>query len=679
MAITVQATPGTQQVVMLTIDATTSIDPDGQIVHYLVNIGGTVAPPPNDPLTGAPTGLVGPTITGGINYEFPAPQAPVLTHVYSGPSPIPVTVVATDETAMIGYLTQQVPFDLATLTVEPLVAAEQGDGAASTDGEKTWQVAIPPSATVCAPIALNGRIIFGDAAGQLWASDDYLATDPLPLNPYNGGPFPAAVTCLWNNEGLGAATLKPRWIAGLANGRVFLSTTNGDTWTEPSQAIAPAVPYPWGTATINDISESPFAANQATAAVGNNLWRTFDLREWKTLIEHNATCLRFAAGFFGTSKTYAGFSNGVIKRWSDIPNTPGTVEVIAPTPTNQAVQGAIKGLTLAVEEEALYVFTDYQGAGGYETWTWRPTPGATGPAGTLTPGAPAPTAVNYAIRSGEGPVVYLATDGAIGKWLPKGGYYDIRPLSGSLRGLRVGYGSQAPTAAPQQMAAVWNYDVGHKELAASETEVLLSNWANKEATHDENVMVVLFCATGKTGLPVAASLGSTAPWGAWQTTSHARGNTRLTISQQFDVPSRSADTTLRVAPGLNAVGGGITSWCVLVGRGGTPTLKVMAGISVKLSEVNSNILSMPSGTGYYPPSSQVWFAHGSSSFPMPSSPAWTVSRHVPGLLGGWSTARPLTSHEFPKSGPTQTVASNPVTGVPLLGAGIFVDFVLTPR
>lgn len=446
-------------VVLVTVDATASTDSDGSIVSYQITVGAETV-----------------TIT--------PPNIPIVTLRYVGPSPIPVSVSVVDNEGLSGTLGQEVPFDPATLLSEPLVAAEATDGAASIDAEASWLTFAGTGVNVVAPIAL-GSITCWSQGAALWGSHDYLQTPPALLHT-----FPSAITALWNNE-----QLTDRWIAGLQSGDVWLSIDAAVTWTRLGNvAVHP----------VNDIAESPFLAGQISAACGDAVYQTFDGRHWAALIVGIAgTALRFAAGLYGgVSYLYGGFSDGKLYRWQ---NDTGAYTLLG-----TLAGGEIRGLTLAILKHELYAFMS-----GPLTYAWdfsvEPSPGP-------EPGPDTPTATNYAIRSGTGTWVYLATDGALGKYFPRDAYFDMRLLTSPQEGLRIGYGAQGPIVAPpvvlgpvevylptnhfSSLGGVWHYVPASgwtRQLGGLPTSI--DWWWIAASPFDPNVLAVIGTAVPYIGYP----------------------------------------------------------------------------------------------------------------------------------------------------------------------------------
>lgn len=370
------------QVVMVTVDARASHDPDGTIASWSISVGGTVT-------TGSDTS-----------------QA-VATILWTGSTAVPVSVTVTDDDGATDTLVRDEPYDITTMPREPLVAAETTQAEASIDGLWTWNTQTGTDALAVAPIALGDRTLFFGAAGQVWRSTDYLATASTLLATIAGTP---QINCAWNHE-----QITTRWLAGAQSGGVSLSSDSGATWALLATLAA----------AVNDISESPATTNQMSAAAGESLWTTFDGRNWSALITTSgATCLRFAAGAYGgVSYVYAGFSTGVIKMWRSDTGAVSTITTLAGK--------AIRGLTLNVDLHEVYIFTD-----SVSTYSYTP-------AGGVVAGPNVTGAVNYAIRSGlgRGQWVYIIGATFIGKWM-KSGYYDVRLITG---GLRIGYGAARVT------------------------------------------------------------------------------------------------------------------------------------------------------------------------------------------------------------------------------------------
>ncbi len=252
-----------QDVVLIEVDASTSRDPDGVIASTSISIGGTTYPP-----------------------------GPTATHVHVGPPPVQVSVTVTDDGGLSATLTQSVTWTDDQLIVEPIVLAELTTFEGSADGEKTWQTYGIPVVMV-APIAITGFVLGGCADGTLYRSTDQLATAPTHVFT-----FPAAITAIWINE-----KLEHRALVGLQDGSVWLSIDGGQQWTGMSKFAA----------AINDLSESPFAASQATVSTGDSVYGTFDLKTWTPLLQRAGhTALRHAGGF---EALYGGWDDSVVLRY----------------------------------------------------------------------------------------------------------------------------------------------------------------------------------------------------------------------------------------------------------------------------------------------------------------------------------------------------------------------------
>jgi hypothetical protein len=365
-------------VVMVTVDATSSYDTDGSIVTWAITVDTQTV-----------------TVT--------APAIPIVTIRYTGVSPVAVSLTVTDNDGATGTLDQNIYYNAQTIPVEPIVAAETVDGVATSDGEATWDRFTGTGIAVVAPIALGTRTCWS-AGAALYGSLDKLKTPPTLLFT-----FPATITALWNNE-----QVTDRWIAGLTTGDVWLSIDAAQTWGRLGNVTA---------APINDIAESPFLPGQMTAAAGNAVYVTFDGLHWAAMITGTGTALRFAAGrYAGVSYLYGGFSDSKLYRWR---NDTGAFTLLS-----NLGNGAIRGLTLARLKHELYIFT-----ASTVTFAWDFSVDAPDP----VPGPSTGTATNYAIRSGVGEWVYLATDGALGKYFPRDAYFDLRRLTSPQNGARIGY------------------------------------------------------------------------------------------------------------------------------------------------------------------------------------------------------------------------------------------------
>lgn len=288
-------------VVMITVDASSSSDPDGTIESIVIVIDGVTYP------------------------------GPVATHLTSSPSPVAVSVTVTDNDGHVVAMPGVATWAPAALVQEPVTTAELNQAAGTRDGETTWQEQAGPYISV-APIALGNGTLYGRSNGDVDRSVDYLTT--LPVLAHS---FPAAVNRLWNNE----KTIT-RWLAGLENGEVWVSADDGVTWLLfGSPAAAPIV----------DLSESPDAPGSVTVACGTSVYHTFDGVTWEALITGTSACLRFcAAGYDGLSRVYAGFADGSVWRKPD-----GMDATLLFTASPAA---AIRGLTSAIASEELYAFTD---------------------------------------------------------------------------------------------------------------------------------------------------------------------------------------------------------------------------------------------------------------------------------------------------------------------------------
>lgn len=341
---------------------------------------------------------------------------PVITIAYVGTPPVNATLTATDDGGLSDQETQQITWDITTAIVEPIALAEQEDGAYSADGDQTWETFSGDVISV-PPIRLLGAKLYSGANGEIWRWEDDAETPTLTQT------LPAAVNCLWKNE-----KIENRAVAGLENGHVWLSIDDGVTWTK--QGTLPAA--------INDISESPELANNGTASSGESHYTTFDwLTFTPTITVSGAVATRHAAGF---AALYGGFSTGAVVK-QPIDGSSAT--------TISGISGSVRGLTLGVLAEQMFVATDHSGAGGYSTHYWTPN-------GGLIAGPPLPTAANHAIRSGEVPgLIYAGTDGAFVKVLEQQ-VYEARIMTGSQRCLKVGYSPPAtPPMPPPSVELVW--------------------------------------------------------------------------------------------------------------------------------------------------------------------------------------------------------------------------------
>lgn len=368
-------------VAMITVDAGTSSDPDGTIDTISIVIEGTT---------------------------YPGPRA---THLTTSASPVPVSVTVSDNDGLTATLNAEAAWTPDSIVQEPVTTAELIRAAATQDGEESWQTADGPY-TAVAPIALGAVTLYGREDGGIDRSLDHLQTPPAQVTPGWGSP----IMCLWNNE-----KSVDRWLAGLADGRIFVSSDRGQTWTLFGQ--------PSG-APINDLSESPDAPGSVTVATGSSLLHTFNGVDWDVLIEGDGSCLRFcAAGYNGIPTVYAGWADGTVRRKAE-----GLASVLLFTTDPPA---AIRGMTSAIAREELYVFTD-----STATFIWEPNTG-------VRAGPPTGTATNRAIRSGTGRWVLVATDGALMKWLPdQAQCYDIRIADAGARVLSVGYHAAGAIVVP---------------------------------------------------------------------------------------------------------------------------------------------------------------------------------------------------------------------------------------
>lgn len=390
-------------ITLITVDASTSSDSDGTITAVTINIGGTA--------------------------YTPDPAHPIVTHPYLGLPPVTITVTVTDDGGLPSTLTQSLTWDESTIIVEPIATAELTRGELSDDAEVTWREFAGDVISV-APIALGSATLWGGQTGKIWRSTDRLKTPPTVA-----ATLPAAVLCMWNNE---IATA--RWLAGLANGDIWLSIDGGVTWTKQAHLSVTG---------IEDISESPYAPGQASACSGESLFETFDLRSWTPIVtKSGATALRLAAGF---ERGWVGFSDGTVQ------STDGTTIALP--------GGAVRGLTLEREAEALHIYTDAAApGGGFLSYRWNE-------AGGLVAGPNLPTVPNRAIRSGRGRFSYVACNGALNKHVFDAGLvYDVRVLVAPQQCLAVGYSSAAhpPSlvevlipSAGVALGKIWHYAPTH--------------------------------------------------------------------------------------------------------------------------------------------------------------------------------------------------------------------------
>ena len=358
----------------------TASDPDGVIASWTVTVGSE-------------------TPRSGVGDPVPVTVATLLA------SPVAVTVTVTDDGGATTSLTRPATWDATTIVVEPLTLADGTQAQLSADGELTWKTKTPPAATVTAPTMLGGVLCYG-AGAALWRSTDQLDTATLVRT------FGATITCLWNNE---VAT--SRWLAGLANGEVWLSIDAARTWTKLCTLAA----------AVNDIAESPSTPGEMQACAGALGLHTFSAAGgWQTEATSTGTMLRVAAGF--ETRCY-GDSTGTIRIWSTASSTITTTLTLP-------VAAEVRGLGYLVEQQVLGITTS-----STATYTWTPAAG-------LQSGPATASSTNHMMHSGLFDGWYISADAGLQKWIygmPT--IYTVRAMTGSQVCKHAGYfrGQRPPT------------------------------------------------------------------------------------------------------------------------------------------------------------------------------------------------------------------------------------------
>ncbi len=170
-----------------------------------------------------------------------------------------ITLRVTDDEGNYADLTLEVDPETTEIVVRELYIAATTAAWATPDGGKTWNSAA--IAAISTPeIAGESHSYFGCSGGELYRTDDWLATAPVLVHT-----FPAAVNCVWINE-----VNAERVTVGLANGQVWTTTDAsagaGATWT---------LLYTFGSA-VNWVVESAYQSGQFWVCTAAAVWITFD-------------------------------------------------------------------------------------------------------------------------------------------------------------------------------------------------------------------------------------------------------------------------------------------------------------------------------------------------------------------------------------------------------------------
>lgn len=225
----------------VTADATTSFDPDGNIVSYAWT---------------ATNGASGSGVTWATRFNQAQWDDPDTT----------ITLTVTDDNtgpggARTNSLTQNVTAatgDTGTQT-DGLYVAGGARADASADAGATWGTwTADAGATVTCVTRLSpGLALFGLSDGRLMLTEDHLASAPTLQHT-----FPAAVTAVWIHEA--------------DNQKVAIGLANGDFWiTKDAFTTAPILKRNF-THPINWINGSVEQMTQWRIATGSYVWITYD-------------------------------------------------------------------------------------------------------------------------------------------------------------------------------------------------------------------------------------------------------------------------------------------------------------------------------------------------------------------------------------------------------------------
>lgn len=170
-----------------------------------------------------------------------------------------ITLTVTDPDGKTDALTMEIDAAVESVTLRELYVAASGQAEATPDGGVTWNTnAI--SAVSTPEIAAEGLSYFGCTGGELYSTEDYLATTPTLVHT-----FGATVNCVWINE-----MDANRVVVGLDNGEIWATADASKgvaaTWTKL---------YTFASA-VNWIAESPYQQGQYWACVDEAVWLTFD-------------------------------------------------------------------------------------------------------------------------------------------------------------------------------------------------------------------------------------------------------------------------------------------------------------------------------------------------------------------------------------------------------------------
>lgn len=390
---------GVNAVITGVADGSASSDPDGDA----------------DALTFAWTaevdaGTVTPSSGSGAVYRFV---------IEGAATSVTVSLTVTDTGGATNTLERTLTLTSTSMLIEPLYTAEDGIIAATADGEQTWSEFAVDGDAVLAPFAPAWGELWGDSAGEIWASIDKLATPAVSLGTPNGA---VACTAVWVHE-----TDTTRIWAAFSDGVVYSGIIDPiavtATWTEAG--TVPEGP-------VVEIRESVGTLGDLRATAGAGYYHSSDGGATWSLLHTFDVAWRMAAGFG-------------LNLASGLNSDPPLFAEEGAAPTVEGSPTHIRGLSFGWRQQELYATDD--AAQLYlsdETFA------------TLDLHADAlPAQGNHMIRSGNvDRVVYIAcgdgtgdNNGAV-KWLPdvKAPWYIRKTTARQVH--MIGYGPAQPPTAP---------------------------------------------------------------------------------------------------------------------------------------------------------------------------------------------------------------------------------------
>lgn len=343
-----------------------------------------------------------------------------------------VTLTVTDADGATGVLGPlSYPLTAGTLYVEPLYLAWQGGLLEATgDGEQNWgdYTVAGGGDTDTPPFAADQGSIWGDETGEIFASIDYLATDPVSLGSPHGA---VACTATWVHE-LDSTRI---W-AAFADGAVYSGVMDWGSVSATWEARGTVPDDP-----VVEIREAVGTFGSLRATAGAGYYSSEDGGEtWVLIDTFVGAAARMAAGFEENLASGTGDPAPLYAETGTLPTVPmGVTDIPA--------------LTIGWREPALYAADD---AGGLYTTD------DTFAALTLHADS-TPARVNHMIRSGNADgVIYLAVgdgtgaDNGLMKWIPGvAAPWWVRKMTDRAL-LKVGYGP-ARRAAVQVRFVVGTY------------------------------------------------------------------------------------------------------------------------------------------------------------------------------------------------------------------------------